>query len=660
MNKQGNQNNRQPDSKNNKNQPKVLLQTNARRGEVQAASRRNSELVNKKASQHIIDIPVNKSPFNGLEGRQFSASDQKRVITLPIKREKTLRIIPMGGLGEMGIGKNMTAIQYEDEIIVIDMGMLFPGSDYPGINYIIPDTKWLEERKSQVKALLFTHGHLDHIGAFKHIVQKLNAPVYSTKFTNNMMERQLKEIEGSVKPFFNNVNPDTHEKIRVGKHFSIEFVRVNHSIPDSTAIIIRTPIGNVLHSGDWRFERDPIDEKQFDKTRLSEVAAKEGFLVMLNESTNCEVEGRNDHSEKEIGESFDQLMKREGRIIISSFSSQLHRIQSILEAAKKNGRKVAFSGHSMIQNLEVALRSNVIRVPSDVIMKMEDIIKLPDRQVTVVCTGSQGEFDAVLARMITGNHKHIKVKNTDTIVLSSNPIPGNEQFVVRTVDGLMREGSDVVQNRTRHLDDCGLLHMSGHGSYDDHVELIEIVNPKYYVPIHGEFHMLNHNAELAVNSARIAKNHVFVLDNGDILELTKNDAARTGRIPVGGVMYDRAGSEVSEVVLKDRIHMSHEGMFIVVLTVSKKTGRLLTSPDIISRGFIYLRDSEEIINTIRTYLRQKITQEYAAKPKVDIDDLKKSVREDVAHILFDKTSRTPIVIPVINEIETSLQSKPAS
>lgn len=659
MNKQNNQNNRNADSRNNKFRPKALLQTNARRGEVQAASRRNSELVNKKASQHIIDIPVNKSSFNGLDGRQFSTSDQKKVSSLPIKREKTLKIIPMGGLGEMGIGKNMTVLQYEDEIIVIDMGMLFPGSDYPGINYIIPDTKWLETRKQQIKAFLFTHAHLDHIGAFKHIVQKLPVPVYSTKFTNNMLARQLKEIEGSVQPTFNNVNPDSHEQIRVGKHFSVEFLRVTHSVPDSTAIIIRTPVGNVLHTGDWRFEHDTVDGKQFDKTRLSEVASKEGFLVMLNESTNCEVEGRNDHSEKEIGASFDQLMKREGRVIVSAFSSQLHRIQSILESAKKNGRKVAFSGHSMIQNLEVALRSNVIRVPSDVIMKMEDITRLPDRQVAVICTGSQGEFNAVLARMITGSHRHIKVKNTDTIVFSSNPIPGNEQFVVRTVDGLMREGSDVVQNRTRHLDDCGLLHMSGHGSYDDHVELIEIVNPKFYMPIHGEFHMLNHNAELAVTSARIPRNNVFVIDNGDILELTKDSAVRTGRVSVGGVMYDQAGSEVSEVVLKDRIHMSHEGMFIVVLTVSKKTGRLLTSPDIISRGFIYLRDSEEIINTIRTYLRQKVTQEYTTKPKVDLDQLKKDIREDTAHILFDKTSRTPIVISVINEIETSIPAQTA-
>lgn len=303
----------------------------------------------------------------------------------------------------------------------------------------------------------------------------------------------------------------------------------------------------------------------------------------------------------------------------------------------------------MIQNLEVALRAGVIKVPKDVVVKMEDIVKLPDGKVTIICTGSQGEFNAVLNRMASGSHKFIKIKNTDVIVFSSNPIPGNEKYVVRTVDGLMREGSDVIQNSKSHLTGVGPLHLSGHGYYDDHVRLINALNPKYYMPIHGEFHMLVHNAELAEKEAGIPRANLFVCDAGDVVEVTSEGAKKTGRIPVGGIMYDDSGAVVSEVVLKDRIHMATEGMFVVVLTVQRGSGRLLTSPDIISRGFIYLRDSEELMGTIRQYLKQKVARSFSTK-RVDLDVIKKELKDDITHILYDQTRRTPIVIPVINEI----------
>jgi ribonuclease J len=338
------------------------------------------------------------------------------------------------------------------------------------------------------------------------------------------------------------------------------------------------------------------------------------------------------------------------RVIISCFSSQIHRMQMILEEAKNNNRKVAFAGYSMIQNLEVALRAGVINVPKDVVVKMDDVIKLPDSQVTIVCTGSQGEFNAVLNRMASGAHKHIKIKNSDIIVFSSNAIPGNEKYVVRTVDGLMREGSDVIQNSKSHLTGVGPLHLSGHGFYDDHVKLINALNPTYYLPIHGEFHMLVHNAELAEKEAAIPRDNIFVCDAGDVIEFYHDGSAKkTGRIPVGGIMFDDSGAEVSEVVLKDRIHMAHEGMFVVVLTVDRKSGRLLTSPDIISRGFIYLRDSEELMNLIRQYLKQKVARSFGGR-RVDLDVLKKEIKDELTHVLYDQTRRTPIVIPVINEI----------
>lgn len=631
----------------------VLNKTSTRKGEVFRAQRRTSENVNMRASQHMINIPVNKSIYNGYGGRQFSVAEWKK---RPRSQGPKLKVMPIGGLGEMGIGKNMMAIEYDNEILIIDMGFLFPGSDYPGINYITPDITYLLERKHMIRGVVFTHGHLDHIGAFRHLIPQIPAPVYASKFTIGMLKRTMEESDSGYKPDYYELNPEAHERAQIGDSFNIELVRVNHSIPDSTAVVIRTPVGVLVDTGDWRFEENPVDGRKFDLDRMTEIATKEGILLLMNESTNCESEGTHTHGEPEIQQSISQVMDKyqNNRLIISAFSSQIHRIQGIMEEAKKHGRKIALAGYSMLQNLEVALRTGTIKVPKDTIVKMEDIVKLPDGKVTIICTGSQGEFNAVLNRMASGAHRHIKIKNTDAVVFSSNPIPGNEKYVVRTVDGLMREGSDVIQNGKTHLTGIGPLHLSGHGYYDDHVKLINALNPTFYMPIHGEFHMLVHNAELAEKECAIPRENIFVCDSGDVLEFTPDGKGyKNGRIPVGGVMYDDSGAIVSEVVLKDRIHMSQEGMFIVVLTIQKGTGRLLTSPDIISRGFIYLRDSEELMNLIRQYLKQKIARSFGGK-KVDMDVLKKELKDEITHLLYDQTHRTPIVIPVINEINTRL------
>lgn len=625
----------------------VLDATTTRKGEVFRAQRRTSEGVQAQASQHVINVPVNKSVYNGYGGKQFSLTMQPKKPRAP---RPTLKIIPIGGVGEMGIGKNMTAIEYDNDIIVIDMGFLFPGSDYPGVNYITPDITWLEENKHRIRAHIFTHGHLDHIGSFRHFISKIPAPVYSTKFTIGMLQRTLAETDSTYEPEYHEMNPENHDSIQLCDSFSVELVRVNHSIPDSAAVVVRTPVGNILSSGDWRIEENPVDGKKFDFDRIQEIARNEGFLAFLNESTNCESAGTHTHGEFDIQHSIGEVMDKwaGSRIIISSFSSQLHRIQLILDEAQRHGRKVAFAGFSMIQNLEVALRTGVIKVPKDTVVKMEDIIKLSDNKVTIICTGSQGEFNAVLNRMATGAHKYVKIKGSDVVVFSSNPIPGNEKYVVRTVDGLMREGGEIIQNGKTHLTGVGPLHLSGHGYYDDHVRVINAVKPTYYIPNHGEFHMLVHNAELAEKECGIPRDHIFVCDPGDIIEITPNGAKKIGRIHAGGVMYDDAGEVVSEVVLKDRIHMSQEGMFVVVLTVQRGTGRLLTSPDIISRGFIYLRDNEELMGMIRQYLKQKASRSFAGR--YDIEVIKKEIRDEITHILYDQTRRTPIVIPVINEV----------
>jgi ribonuclease J len=620
-----------------------------RRGEAFRAQRRTSDNVNTKASQHVINVPVNKSIYNGYEGRQFSPVEQKRQPRY--NNGPKLKIIPIGGSGEMGIGKNMIAIEYDNDIIVVDCGLLFPGDDYPGINYIIPDISYLEDNKHKIRAIAITHAHLDHIGACRHILHKIPAPVYATKFTIGMIQKNMEETDNGYDPQYIEMNPETHDQIKVGDSFSIEFVRVNHSIPDSAAIVIRTPLGAIIHTGDWRFEENPIDGKKFDMARMTEIATKEGILLLMNETTNCESNGTHTHSEFDIKTSIGQVMDKysNSRIIISCFSSQIHRMQAILDEAKQYDRKVSFAGYSMIQNLEVALRAGVIKIPKDVVVKMEDLVKLPDSKVTIICTGSQGEFSAVLNRMASGSHKFIKIKNSDVIVFSSNTIPGNEKLVVRTVDGLMREGSDVIQNGRTHLTGIGPLHLSGHAYHDDHVKLITALNPKYYLPIYGEFHMLVHSAEIAEKEAGVKKENIFVCDNGDVVEITTEGARKSGRILVGGVMYDDSGAIVSEVVLKDRIHMATEGIFVVVLTIMRGSGRLMTSPDIISRGFIYLRDNEELMGMIRQYLKQKVARNFSGK-HVDLDVAKKEIRDEITQILYDQTRRTPIVIPVINEV----------
>ena len=360
----------------------ALNNTNTRKGEVFRAQRRTSENVNLRASQHMINIPVNKSLYNGYQGRQFSLADAKKQ---PRTKGPVLKVMPIGGLGEMGIGKNMMAIEYEDEILVIDAGFLFPGADYPGINYITPDITYLEENKHKIRAQVFTHGHLDHIGAYRHFAHRIPAPVYGSKFTLGMIQRTMEEATSGFTPDYHEMDPESHERVQVGDNFSIELVRVNHSIPDATAVVVRTPLGVLVDTGDWRFEENPVDGKKFDLERLTEIATKEGILLLMNESTNCESEGTHYHGEFDIQQSMGQVMEKypNSRLNLSCYSSQIHRMQVILEEAKKHDRKVAFAGYSMIQNLEVALRAGTIKIPKDVVVKMEDVVKLPDGKVEI-------------------------------------------------------------------------------------------------------------------------------------------------------------------------------------------------------------------------------------------------------------------------------------
>ncbi len=627
---------------------KVNLSVSTRKGEMVHHQRMLSQDVNAQATQHIIGVPVNKSRYNGYQGSQVTNAQLKAARPNP----DAVRIIPIGGVGEFGIGKNMTIIEYKSEMIVVDMGVLFAGDDYPGVNYLIPDIKYLEDNRDKVKAILFTHAHLDHIGACRHLLPKFNplTPIYGTDFTLGMIKKQMSELDEVPDLNYQVVNPLKHEKFQISEHFSVEFIHVLHSIPGSTAIVIRTPNGVIYLSGDWRHEANPIGTPA-DLERIDEIVKNEGITLMLNESTNIDSPGHHPHSEFDVGDSMGMVMDHyaTGRIIVSCFSSQISRIELVLKEAAKRGRKVAFAGFSMINNVEVALRTKQIKIPKDTIVKMEDIIKLPDDKVTIVCTGSQGELNAVLNRMVTGAHKYIKIKSTDTIVFSSNPIPGNEPHVVNTVDGLLREGAQVIQNGKTHLTNIGPLHLSGHAYYEDHVDFLERTRPLNYMPYHGEFYMLEHNAEMAENVIGIPRERIILSDDGDIVELLPDKTIRkNGRIHAGNKLFDDADQPVHEAVVKDRIHISREGIFVIILTISKKNGHLVKTPDIVSRAFIYLDNSEELIGKIRHYLRQKTDKSISTDPELRV--LKDEIKEDVTHILFDATGHTPIVIPVINKV----------
>ncbi len=627
---------------------KVNLSVSVKKGDMVRHQRMLSQDVNAQATQHIIGLPVNKSRYNGYDGAQVTNAQLKNARPDP----ESVRIIPIGGLGEFGIGKNMTIIEYKSEMLVVDMGVLFAGEDYPGVNYMIPDIKYLEDNIDKVEAICFTHAHLDHIGACRHLLPKFSplTPIYATDFTIGMIKKQMSELQDEPDMNYQVVDPLKHNIIKISEHLSVEFIHTLHSIPGNAAIVVRTPNGVIYMSGDWRHEDHPMGV-QTDYERIDEIVKKEGIDLMINESTNIDSPGKHPHSEYDVGENLGKVMDHYagGRVIISCFSSQISRIELILKEAAARGRKVAFSGYSMINNVEVALRARAIKVPKDTIVKMEDIIKLPDEKVCIVCTGSQGELNAVLNRMVTGAHKYIKIKSTDTIVFSSNPIPGNEPHVVNTLDGLLREGAQVIQNGKTHLTNIGPLHLSGHAYFEDHVEFVTRLHPTNYMPYHGEFYMLQHNAEMAENVIGIPRERILICDDGDITELTKDKKIRkAGRVQAGNKLYDDADQLVHEAVVKDRIHISREGIFVIVLTLSKKTGRLMKTPDIVSRAFIYLDNSEELIGKIRHYLRQKTDKSIPTDPEMKV--LKEEIKEDITHILFDATGHTPIVIPVINKV----------
>lgn len=558
-----------------------------------------------------------------------------------VYKNGAFRVLAMGGLGE--IGKNMYVFEYENDIIIVDMGFMFPDDEMLGVDYIIPDITYLEDKKDRIKGVLITHGHEDHIGGIPYLLPKIGAPIYAPKLTIGLIEGKLSEFNLAQNVGLNIIDPDK-DKLQLGK-FTIEWFRVCHSIPDAVGISISTPAGRILTTGDFKIDHSPVDNKNFDFAKLARWG-DEGVLLLLSDSTGAEVPGYT-MSEKNLAETFDRIMDTsDGRIIIASFSSQINRIQMIINSAQKHGRKLAFSGRSLLRNVEITVRLGYLRIPAGLVVKIEDIAKFPDEKVVVMSTGSQGEAMSALSRMASGDHRNIKIKKGDTVVFSSSPIPGNENSITAVIDDLFREGANVIFDEK----DGNRTHVSGHPGQEEMKIMLTVTKPKYFMPMHGERHHLVHHRDLAVEVG-IAPENIFVMDNGEVLEITAEGAkVLEQKVPNGIILVDGLGvGDIGEIVLRDRKAMSTEGVFVVICTVDRRSGKLVTSPDIISRGFIYMRENEKLVNNARNEVKKMLERKEGDAPQ-NWPVIKTKVRDKVADYLYNQTQRRPMVIPVIIEV----------
>ncbi len=568
-----------------------------------------------------------------------------------------LKIIGLGGM-DGGGSKNMMLVEYMDDAVILDCGNDL-GVDLPGINYGIADTAYLDTIRHKIRAYIITHGHLDHIGGLPHIVPKFPAPIYGSKFTIGRVEEIFENFGLPMPEGFElrtvTMNENTHERLKVGV-FYVELVRVTHSIPGSTVIVLDTPVGRVINTGDFRLDPNPLDHERTDVERLKELG-DEGVLALMSESTTVERMGRTP-SESTIEQSFiDIINQAPGRIFVGLFSTNMNRVQMIVNAAVHHGRKVAMDGRSMVSTLEMAVRHGFVRVPKGTFVPIASVASMKDTDVVVVCTGSQGEPSSALQRMANGEHRHVKMKEQDTVILSSTPIPesGNDALIGTMVDNLVKKGVHVFEHRNHELDGVGPLHVSGHASRDEYADMINFLKPKFFIPIYGAFRVKQRHVELAIEQG-IPRANTANVGNGEVIALTPDKIEVVGEVPSGTILVDQTGALVSNVVVKDRVLLSEEGLVAVVLTVDKKSGNLLTSPDIISRGFIYMRDNEEIMNGLRVELRRAVQQRFK---RVDLDRFKAELKDHITHYLFEQTQRSPIVIPVVNVVGAKGEVKTA-
>jgi len=553
-----------------------------------------------------------------------------------LKIENKLQIIPLGGLGE--IGKNMTVIRYGDEMILIDAGLMFPDEEMLGIDLVIPDISYLTENQKCLKAIILTHGHEDHIGALPYILKKLSVPVYGTRLTLGILEGRLKE-NGVDSGHLRTITPGD---IFGAGCFSVGLIRVNHSIPDSVALSIKTPVGMIVHTGDFKFDYTPVDGKMTDFRRLADLGNR-GVLVLMADSTNSEKEGHTP-SEKSVGVAFDrEFGNARGRIIIATFSSNVHRIQQAIDNAVKYRRKVAILGRSMENVVNISLELGYIHAPEGTIIDIDEINNFPANRIVIVTTGSQGEPMSALTRMALSDHRKVGIVPGDTVIISATPIPGNEKVVAKTVDNLMRLGANVVYSRSDGI------HVSGHASREELKLMHNLIKPKFFMPVHGEYHHLVTHAKLA-EELGMSRDNILVGENGSIFEFTRDSGKINGRVNAGIIMVDGLGvGDVGNIVLRDRRQLSQDGILIVVITMHRESGRFVSGADIVSRGFVYVRESEELMIDAKNKVQQVL--KFCENEQIsDWSTIKISVKDTLAQYLFDKTRRRPMILPIIMEV----------
>ena len=552
-------------------------------------------------------------------------------------KKDNLKIIPLGGLDE--IGKNITVFEYGNEIVLVDCGLEFPEDDMLGVDLVIPDITYLEKNKEKIKGLVVTHGHEDHIGAIPYVLKQINIPIYATRLTVGLIKNKLEEhkLLASTKL----VTVEQGQTINFG-NIKVEFIRSSHSIPDSVMLAIHTPVGVVLHTGDFKVDFTPIDDKIMDLGRIAELGNK-GILALMSDSTNSERKGYT-MSERTIGDVFDRLFQNnKKRIVVATFASNVHRVQQIVNSAEKYGRKIAVCGRSMINMIETAREIGYIDAPENMFIDIDMIKNYTDDQLVIITTGSQGETMSALTRMAAGEHKKVVITPNDMVIISATPIPGNEKLVSNVINDLMQIGAEVIYSALENV------HVSGHACQEEQKLIISLAKPKYFMPVHGEYRQLRAHAETAKEMGIPAEN-IFILENGKTLELNKKEAKITTSVPSGKILVDGLGvGDVGNIVLRDRQHLSQDGLIVIVMTMDGSTGEIVSGPDVVSRGFVYVRESETLMDDVKRVIKQEV-QTFEEEGVRDWSTIKSTLKDDLRDYIFQRTKRNPMILPIIMEV----------